>query len=59
MVKTIGNLIGKCLLLWEIIFLKKRMVITRLANQGNFEKVMQKSYEQIDKWLIENNQPPI
>jgi hypothetical protein len=37
----------------------KRIIIARLANQGNFEKVMQKSYEQIDKWLTENNQPPI
>ncbi len=40
-------------------FPQKRMVIARLANQGNFDKVIQKSYAKIDKWLTENNQPPI
>ena len=40
-------------------FAQKRMIIARLANQGNFDKVMQKSYESMDKWLIENNQPLI
>jgi hypothetical protein len=38
-------------------FPQKRMVIARMANQGNFDKVMQKSYETIDKWCLENNQP--
>lgn len=37
----------------------KRKIIARLANQGNFEKVMQISYETIDIWCEENNQPLI
>lgn len=40
-------------------FPQKRMVIARLADQGNFDKVMQKSYEWMDNWCIENNQPLI
>jgi hypothetical protein len=38
-------------------FSQKRMIIARLANQGNFDRVMQKSYEWMDNWCMENNQP--